>query len=395
VLFVVFGQSRGTAALSLTSGEWELVLPTTSFAAAVFDTSSGDGATGRGRLLVVDDAAGIRAAPFDPTRPAPTRADELVLNDVYSDVSVESRGWLATSTNGTAVYARGNKSRTSLVWVDRQATIEPVRREQEAYQEVSVSPDGSKAVVRQAVNLWVHDLARGTYSPLTSGTDSNVLPVWSRDGQRLYFASNRGGDWDIYSLPSDGSGTADVVLKRPRDQFPYSMSADGTLLYLEIQDATGRDLWTLSADGKSSPVRVTRFNEQAAQFAPVSSGTPRWIAYASDESGRYEVYVQSYPGGERRIPVSSGGGIRPVWSPDGRELFYVAGDAMMVVTMQPDGGFGAARKLFDRSTMLVNDRFQSYSVSHDGKRFLMIQRDPDSVPRQLNVILNWPHDRGR
>lgn len=219
--------------------------------------------------------------------------------------------------------------------------------------------------------------------------------MWSRDGQRLYFASNRAGNWDIYSLLTDGSGTAEVVLKRPLDQFPYSISADGTLLYVEIQDATGRDLWTLSADGKSSPVRVTRFNEQAAQFSPASSGTPRWIAYASDESGRYEIYVQSYPGGERRVPVSSGGGIRPVWSPDGRELFYVAGDAMMAVTMQPDGTVGAARKLFDRSTMLVDDRFHSYAVSHDGKRFLMIQRDPDGVPSQLNVILNWPHDRGR
>ncbi len=173
VLFAVYGQSRGNAVLSLNSGEWEIVLPTTTFASAVFDMSSGAGATGRGRLLVVDHAASLRAAPFDPTRPAPTRADTLVLNDVYSEVSTESRGWLATSTNGTAVYARGNPSRTSLVWVDRLATIEPLRREQEVYQEVSVSPDGSKAVVRQALK------------PLGSRPGSRDLqPAYIRNGQQ-------------------------------------------------------------------------------------------------------------------------------------------------------------------------------------------------------------------
>ena len=148
----------------------------------------------------------------------------------------------------------------------------------------------------------------------------------------------------------------------------------------------------MSPDGKASPLRVTRFNEYAAQFSPGREGAPRWIAYASDESGRSEIYVQSYPGDEHRVPVSTGGGVRPMWSPDGKELFYVTGDAMMAVAMQPNGTFGAPRRLFDRSSFLINDRFQSYSVSPDGKRFLMIQRDPGSAPRQLNVILNWSAD---
>ena len=267
-----------------------------------------------------------------------------------------------------------------------------MRNEPDVYQEVSISPDGAKAVVRQGLNLWIHDFKRGTHSPLTSGLDSNILPAWSRDGRRILFASNRGGDWDIYSQPADGSGSAEVLLKRPFDQFPYMVSADGTLVYTEIQPTTGRDLWTLSPDGKASPLRVTRFNEMAAQFSPVREGAPRWIAYASDESGRSEIYVQSYPGDEHRVPVSAGGGVRPMWSPDGNELFYVAGDAMMAVAMQPNGTFGAPRRLFDRSSFLVNDRFQSYSVAPDGKHFLMIQREPDSVPRHLNVILNWFDD---
>jgi hypothetical protein len=297
--------------LSLDSGRWEIVLPMPSFSSALFDATGGSS----GRLLLVDQTAGVRAAPFDPANPALTSADATVLDNVYFDVETE--------------------------------------------------------IV------------------------SNLLPLWSRDGLRIIFASNRGGDWDIYSQPPDGSRPAEVVLKRPNDQFPYSILPDGTLIYTEIQPTTGRDMWTLSPDGKASPVRVTPFNELAPQFSPGPAGGPRWVAYASDESGRSEVYVQSYPGGENRIAVSTGGGILPMWSPDGKELFYLTGGAMMAVAMRPDGAFGAPRRLFDRSTFLINDRFHSYSISPDGKRFLMIQREPGSVPRQLNVMLNWQGELNR
>jgi Tol biopolymer transport system component len=200
------------------------------------------------------------------------------------------------------------------------------------------------------------------------------------------FASNRGGDWDIYSQPADGSRAAEVLLKRPSDQFPYSFAPDGTLLFTEIGPRTGRDLWTLSPDGKPSPVRVTGSNEYAAQF---SQDGGRLIAYTSDESGRPEIYVQSYPGGEHRIPVSTAGGVRPMWSPDGRDLFFVTGDAFVAVAVQSNGTFGPPRRLTDRSQFLINDRFQSFSIAPDGKRILMIHRDEGAAPRQLNVILNW------
>jgi len=188
---------------------------------------------------------------------------------------------------------------------------------------------------------------------------------------------------------------AEALLKRPYDQFPYSILPDGTLLYAEILPKTGRDLWTLSPDGKPSPLRVTPYNEWAAEFSPGPEGASRWIAYSSDESGQSEIYVQSYPGGEKRIPVSTGGGILPIWSPDGKDLFYVTGEAVVAVPMRPDGAFGAPRRLSDQASVLFNNRFHSYSVSPDGKRFLMIQRDPASVPRQLNVILDWPDAAGR
>jgi Tol biopolymer transport system component len=232
----------------------------------------------------------------------------------------------------------------------------------------------------------MHDLQRGTRAPLTSGNASNFWPFWSPDATRVFFGSNRGGDWDIYSQPSDGSRPADVLLKQPYDQYPLSMSRDGTLLYFEINPKTGLDLWTLSSDGKTSPLRVTPFNEREGQFSPGPSGEPRWVAYTSDESGRSEVYVQSYPAGTDRSAVSGGGGSTPMWSPDGKELYYLTGDALVAVAVRPDGTFGAPRRLFDRSNYYLR---YGYDVSPDGKRFLMIRRDEGSVPRQLNVILNW------
>jgi Tol biopolymer transport system component len=391
ILFTIWGQTQGGAVLSLDSGRWEAVLPEAGFAVGTFEATGGS----TGRLLLVDQAAGIRAAPFDAAHPARASVDTSVLNNVYYEVETESLGWLAVSNTGTAVYATGNPAKTSLVWVDREGKIESLGKDQDVYREASLSPDGVKAVVRHGLDLWIHDLQRGTRSRLTSGNGSNLLPLWSRDGTRIIFASTRGGDWDIYAQPADGSRPAETLLKRPYDQFPLSILADGTLLYVEIHPKTGRDLWILSPDGKTSALRVTPFNETQGQFSPGPVGGPRWVAYASDESGRSEIYVQSYPSGGNRIPVSTGGGILPRWSRDGRELFYVTGDAVAAVAMRPDGSFGAPRRLFDRSNFLFNHRFHSYSVSPDGKRFLMIQRDPGSVPRQLNVILNWSAEPDR
>jgi Tol biopolymer transport system component len=241
------------------------------------------------------------------------------------------------------------------------------------------------------MDLWIHDPQRGTHSPLTAGWAStgyaSQTPLWSRDGTQIIFASNRSGNWDIYSQPADASRPAEALLTRPLDQFPMSILADGTLVFMEINPKTGRDLWVRSPEGKTTPLRVTPFNETDGQFSPGATGGPRWVAYSSDESGRLEVYVQSYPSGSNRIAVSSGGGSLPSWSADGKELFYVTGDALVAVEMRPDGSFGAPRKLFDRANYFL--KYNSHNVSPDGKKFLMIRRDAGSVPRQLNVILNW------
>src|SRR5258708_1167048 len=119
------------------------------------------------------------------------------------------------------------------------------------------------------------------------------LPIWSSDGKRIIFGSNQGGNWDIYSQASDGSGPAEVLLKPPLARVPCALLPDGTLLYAENHPKTGRDLWIMSPDGKTTPLRVTPFYEGEARFSPgMSSGSSvGWVAYTSDESGRNEVYV--------------------------------------------------------------------------------------------------------
>jgi Tol biopolymer transport system component len=382
LLFTIWGRSTGSAVLSLDSGKWETVLPETGWSAAMFEATNGS----RGRLLIVDEAAELKAAPFDAAHPAQTSADTSVLANV-NFIESDGRPWLAISGTGTAVYAPGNPSKRSLVWVDREGKTESVAKEQSTYEEVRLSPDGTKAVVRQGVDIWIHDLQRGTRSRLSPPNTKNFNPMWSPDGKRIILSSTREGDWDIYSQPADGSQPAEALLKRPYDQGPLSMLPDGTLLFSEIHPKTGPDLWILSPDGKTTPLRVTPAVEDDGQFSPGPAGAPRWVAYTSDESGREEIYVQAYPSGANRTAVSTGGGILARWSRDGKELFFVGGDAMMAVAMHSDGTFGAPRRLFDRSNYYFF--FPSYDISPDGKRFLMIQRDPDSVPRQLNVILNW------
>jgi Tol biopolymer transport system component len=277
----------------------------------------------------------------------------------------------------------------SLAWVGRDGSVERTSAEQGLYREVTLSPDGTKALVRQGLDIWVHDLLRATESRLVQGAGavSNMFALWSRDGARVLFASNQGGNWDVHAQPADGSQPAQRILDRPGDEFPLSVGTDGRVLFLIQQPQTGRDLFVRLPDGQVTPVRDTKANETDGQFSPDGAR----LAYASDETGRYEVYVQPYPSGVNRVQVSSVGGFQPRWSRDGRELFYVTGDAIMGVDVRADGSVGVPRRLVDRAPYFI--RFQSYDVSPDGKRFLMIRRDEGSVPRQLNVIVNWRTDR--
>jgi Tol biopolymer transport system component len=237
--------------------------------------------------------------------------------------------------------------------------------------------------------LWVFDLRRGTRSRLTLDSEGwNLYPMWSRDGSRILFGSNRGGDWDIYSVSANG-GTAKRLLARKGTQFPLSEAPDGTLLFSERGQGKVADLWMLSPSGTAAPYLVSTASKVGGQYSPDG----RSVAYVSDESGRDEVYVRSVAQPDEVVAVSGDGGREPNWAPDGKELFYRRGDAFLAVKVEMAGklSVGEEKKLFEirNAAWGQSANHAGYAVSPDGKRFLVQRLDAKAIPTQINVVLNW------
>jgi len=243
----------------------------------------------------------------------------------------------------------------------------------------------------------VLDIERDARSRLTRD-GSNILPTWTPDGARIAFGSARSGSGvvNLFWKSADGGGDASLLLKSSAPRFPQSWSPDGRLLALtEWPPDAMRDVWILNLDcaGEANPIVHTPADEHSPMFSPDG----RWLAYVSDESGRNEVYVVSYPRGEGRWIISAGGGSEPVWSPDGRELFYRHGNAMMAVPVQSQPTFsaGAPKALFESDLKMGVYDSLSYDVAADGREFLMIERRLELAPNQLNVVLDWDRELQR
>ncbi len=280
-----------------------------------------------------------------------------------------------------------------LVLVDRVGRATPLTEESHAFRYPRFSADGRQVAVgidAEGSDIYVVDVQRRTLRKLTR-TGSNVHPTWTIEGQRLTFASRRPGSdaYDIYWVPADESGEVEPLMKRNGSQFPSGWSPDGQILtFYEINNDTGRDIWTLSLDGlRTTQFALTVSNERVAAFSPDGN----WLAYVSDESGRDEVYVKSYPGPGAREVISSNGGTEPVWSPDGRDIFYRKGSQMLAVTIRTQPAFiaDAPRVLFDEPYVLaaVAVGRPNYDVSPHGQSFVMVRMASD--PRHLHVVNNW------
>ena len=224
---------------------------------------------------------------------------------------------------------------------------------------------------------------RGTRVRMTTSGE-NILPLWTPDGQRLLFSSFAPGMEGIYSISADGTGEPEPFLSPDASASPHSWSPDGRHLAL-IMGATEVDIWVWARDDGASPFLTSRFLEESPRFSPDG----RWLAYSSDESGRPEVYVQPFPGPGGKLVISTDGGREPVWSPDGRELFYRNGFWMMAVPIQTEPAFqaGTPRVLFERRSPTATS--SNYDVSPDGQRFVMIGLDPESRQSSVHVVLNW------
>ena len=332
------------------------------------------------------------AVPFDLARLEPTAAPVPVLQDVPLDPS-NGHSQFGFSHDGSLAYVPASvlTAERELVWVDRNGAIEPVTDVRHPYAHPRLSPDGSRAALTirgSNRDLWIHELGRGTLTRLTFDPTSDQRPIWTPDGTKLLYMSDR-PVFDLFWKPSDGSAEEESLLTSDYDKYPMSVSPDGkALVFLVSHPETRDDIWLLPLDGEKTPQALvrTQFVEQSAALSP----NGRWLAYESDESGRFDVYVQAFPGLGGKRQISTDGGRGPLWARSGRELFYRNGDQMMAVPITTQSGFSAGEpRLLFEGRFEPPSRTPNYDVSLDGQRFLMIRTPPESAPRRLNVILNW------
>jgi len=292
------------------------------------------------------------------------------------------------SDDGTLVYIPARSTENTLVWVDRQGRYQPLTEMQRAFDSPRLSPDGRRVAVTIGTatrgNIWIYD--RGTLTPLTF-EGFNTSPVWTPDGKRVTFASNRVGPWNVFWKLWDGTGEAEQLFPSPEDQIPSSWSPDGVLAYTH-GTGLGRDVWVLPLEGERRPREF--FATQFLDRNPVFSPDGRWMALISIRSGQTEIYVKPYPGPGGVVQISTDGGNEPRWAPDGRELFYRKGDKMMAVSIQTEPNFeaGPPRLLFERAYAQNHvGSLSNYDVDSEG-RFLMI-KEGEAGQAQIKVVLNW------
>jgi len=238
-------------------------------------------------------------------------------------------------------------------------------------------------------HIWILDLATGTSQPLTFEGTNNSSPVWSPNGEWVYFASDRGSDSDIFRKRADLSTDAERLFEAEGIQVPYSISSDGSVLM--FYEASGpSDIGMISLDGDPEP-RMLIQTETAAQL-PSISPDGRWFAFRSNETGSFQIHVQEIETGSRRT-ISTGGGDVPVWSPDGTQIFYQSGPgqlSVVEVTGEPELSFSTPRQLFEVAGLQTR-----HDVSADGQRFLgtmpaeTAATAEEPVTPHINIVLNW------
>jgi eukaryotic-like serine/threonine-protein kinase len=342
----------------------------------------------------------LMAQPFDTRKlqltGEPTVVAEGVLN-FPDEGGPTAYAAFSVSTNGCLSYIPGKPSLTQMGWFDRGGKPFGLVGSAGDGGEAAQSPDGQRiAVARSEVNqlqdIWLYDLVRGTTTRFTFDPATETSPVWSGDGNRIFFSRFYAG---LFQKRSSGAGSDELLLKTDYAAYPddwFSGKMGEFLLYEMDSSNTKYDLWALPLTGerKPYPVLQTPFNETHAQFSPDG----RFVTYVSDETGRAEVYVQSFPASGGKWQISTGGGDQPQWRRDGRELFFMAPDKkLMAVPIVPGDSFapGSPVALFAThvpSGTLTGNR-NHYIVDRDGQRFLVNNLLDADTTQPLTIVLNW------
>ena len=343
--------------------------------------------------LVFLRGGNLMAVPFDLQRLEVTGPPAVLVETILLSRNNTGAAHASIADTGSLVYLPGGSavSDRTLVWVDRSGSEQPLPLPQRAYRRPRLSPDEKRLAldIDEGNNgdVWMCDLFRGTLSRLTfNGFGLN--PEWTSDGKKVTFTANSAGAANLFWKAADGTGNEERLTTSEHFQYPNSWSPDGeTLALTESDPATLMDIWILSVkDRQKSPFLRTPFNEANLVFSP----DRRWAAYQSDESGRYEIYVQPFPGPGSKELISTEGGTQPLWSRDGRQLFYRNGDKMMSVatTFRPTFHSSKPEVLFERPYFLL-PYYPNYDVGSDG-RFVMIKENEQITSANvMNVVLNW------
>jgi serine/threonine protein kinase/Tol biopolymer transport system component len=322
------------------------------------------------RRLTGDPVAAAKRVVIDPNTSGPLHA-------------------VSASFAGPVAY-RASAPERQLTWLDRSGRPVGIVGGPDAFQPTGIrlSPDGRTVGLFRTVNgnadAWLLETTRGIFRRLTTDPAVDYFPIWSPDGSRTVFGSNRlAGAQDLYEKPIAGDAPETLLLATSEPKIPRDWSSDGRFILYQNQSAkTGFDLWVLPLIGDRTPwaVAQTSFNENNGRFSPDG----RWLAYQSNESGRTEIYVQAFPASGGKSQISTTGGTGPVWRPDGRELFYVTSGQLMAVPVTPNGSkvdAGTPVALFPVPVGV------GYDVSADGQRFLVVPVTKEASP--ITVLLNW------
>jgi serine/threonine protein kinase/Tol biopolymer transport system component len=308
----------------------------------------------------------------------------------------DKTGWaeFSTSSNAVLVFA-SSRSLGRLVWFDRVGKMEGQVATAEEYYAPRISPDGQSVALPVAeertgsADIWIYNLANATRTRFAFGPNDDSDAVWAPDGRRLaYFSCCEGSSTLlIKELNSSGMGQSPLPAGF---RSPWDWSADGKfILYSENDPTTNRDIWVLPVDSNQKPYPLfqTQFNETYAQLSP----NGRWVAYLSNETGADELYVARFDNPSERRRISTSGAAQPRWRRDGKELFYLSGDkSLMAVAVKEGEAFESSEAiaLFKLDSIV----YDSYDVSHDGKRFLINIAENTTQSMPFTVVLNWTAD---
>jgi hypothetical protein len=348
----------------------------------------------RGTLMVV---------PFDPDKleltgpPIPALANVAQALNTTNSTRDTAAGQFSISASGSMAYASGGvlpDQENSLVWVNYGGNAETISLSKAPFFTPRLSPDGQRIAYSnfgmEGGHIWVDDLKRGTATKLTS-EGATQEKAWTPDGRRVVFDWLNTGVPNLYWQLVDGSSPMERLTQSECMQWPGSWSPDGeTLAFVQAGPDGGTDILFLQMrDRRVTPFLNSRFQETYPEFSPDG----RWIGYVSDESGRQEVYVQPFPGPGGKLQISNEGGREPLWSRNGKQLFYRWGDQVWVVDVQIGSGFSASkpRLLFEQPGYASHSPIRTWDISPDGQRFLMVKmevRKPHPVAEMI-LVQNW------